>query len=102
MAGTDSSRPAPHPPLDAQAVGLDHDEDGVMAETLAAGTRRVPYAGSDLMDVAVLDRLFVGGGPSLAALCTDNLAFAGLVASAESSGTPAAPTSTPSRSRFGG
>ncbi|MBI1915944.1 MAG: hypothetical protein HYS12_14595 [Planctomycetes bacterium] len=37
-----------------------------MAETLPAGTRRVPSSGSDLADVAVLDQVFADGGATLA------------------------------------
>jgi hypothetical protein len=52
-------------------LGLDHDKEGVMAETLDAGTRRVPSPGSDLEDVAVLDRAFADVRSGFGALSTD-------------------------------
>ena len=45
-------------------LGLGHTDVSVTAETLAAGTRRVPSFGSDLADAAVLDRDFAAGRTS--------------------------------------
>jgi hypothetical protein len=47
-------------------LGRDHEADGLMAQTLTAGTRRAPSSGSVPMDVA-LDRMFADGQTSLAA-----------------------------------
>jgi hypothetical protein len=50
---------------------LEHTASGVRAATLATDTRRVPSAGSDLVDVAVLDRIFADGRTSLTAAFLD-------------------------------
>ena len=39
-------------------LGFENRDSGVMAETLAGGTRRIPSSGSDLVDVALLDQIF--------------------------------------------
>ena len=41
--------------------GQEQEADGLMAETLMAGTRRVPALGSDLMGGAALDPVFAAG-----------------------------------------
>jgi len=47
-------------------IGQDHEADGLMAQTLAAGTRHDPSSGGDLFDVAALDRVFADSRTSLA------------------------------------
>ena len=42
-------------------LGYDHDDDGVMAETLAAGVRRTDV---DHGHVASVDNIFHGGQPT--------------------------------------
>ncbi len=39
-------------------LGQDHADDGVMAETLMAGTRRMPLASTDADWLAAMDMLF--------------------------------------------
>jgi hypothetical protein len=39
-------------------LGFDHEEEGVMAETLATGTRRSPTADLQTGDPVLLDQLF--------------------------------------------
>ena len=60
-------------------LGFEHTDSGVMAESLAAGTRRVPSSTSDLVDLAVLDHIFADGQPSLAAPFTNGSVFQTLV-----------------------
>jgi hypothetical protein len=48
-------------------LGFRHTDSGVRAETLAAGTRRVPSSNADLVDLAMLDWVFADGRTSLAA-----------------------------------
>jgi sugar lactone lactonase YvrE len=44
------------------AIGFEHTHS--MGRSLAAGMHRIPYSGSDLFDVAVLDQIFRDGGDS--------------------------------------
>jgi probable HAF family extracellular repeat protein len=60
-------------------LDFDHAATGVMEDTLATGTRRVPSAASDLVDVAVLDRVFADSQRNLAAPFTDSWILQGLV-----------------------
>ena len=60
-------------------LGFDHEATGVMEDTLATGTRRVPSSASDLVDVAVLDWIFADGQTSRAAPPTDSSVLQGLV-----------------------
>jgi hypothetical protein len=56
-------------------LGLEHSAVGVMAETLAPGTCRIPSSGSDLIDVSLLDCVFTDGRTSSAAPFTDGSDF---------------------------
>jgi Matrixin len=47
-------------------LGFDHEDTGVMADTLAAGMRKTPAGPSDLENIAVLDRVFAGETTGLA------------------------------------
>jgi hypothetical protein len=42
-------------------LGREHEPDGLRAQTLSAGMRRVPSSGSDRVDVAVLEQVFADG-----------------------------------------
>jgi len=54
-----------------QLLSSEYHADGLMAEALAAGTRRVPYSGSDLTDVAANDQVFADSGTNFAAPLLD-------------------------------
>jgi hypothetical protein len=47
-------------------LGYEHSDTGVMLDTLATGTRRVPSAGSDWFDGAVFDGVFAVSQAKLA------------------------------------
>ncbi|MBI1918115.1 MAG: hypothetical protein HYS12_25775 [Planctomycetes bacterium] len=58
---------SPHATEIGHLLGQEHEANGLMAETLAAGTLRDPSSGFDLLDVAALDRVFADSRTSLAA-----------------------------------
>src|SRR5262249_25642339 len=60
-------------------LGKEHEDGGVMAETLPAGMRRLPGSDLDLGDPAVPDRVCATGRPSLASLHTDGSVVQALV-----------------------
>jgi hypothetical protein len=60
-------------------LGLEHTADGVMTETLTAGTRRLPGSDLDLRDPAVPASASAARGPGFAALATDDSVLEALV-----------------------
>jgi hypothetical protein len=60
-------------------LGLEHTADGVMTETLPAGTRRLPGSDLDLRDPAVPGAASAAGGPGFATLATDDSVLEALV-----------------------
>jgi hypothetical protein len=50
-------------------LGQEQEGESWMPATRSAGTRRFPSTGADLLDVAVLDRVFVSKRESLASRC---------------------------------
>jgi probable HAF family extracellular repeat protein len=60
-------------------LGFDHQETGIMEDTLTTGTRRTPSSDSGLVDLAMQDKVFDGGWTSHSDPFIDGSVFDALV-----------------------